>query len=93
VSYCDFCGQDKRTKAIETCRVCQADICSNHRNLVPVKKEAPFKHPREDRFRQIWVLLDYDFRPVCPDCSFQSFFDLLTRLSDRSIALVGNTAG
>lgn len=85
VHYCDFCSPQKKVKATDTCGICFNDVCHAHRNFIPVEKQPLNKHPLgENGLSPIRVFVQYRFVPVCPDCSFQSFFSLIEALSRKA---------
>jgi hypothetical protein len=83
--YCDFCSPERRQKAVASCAVCNSkDICDDHRNFVPVKRR-PMSRPPSGMIGQdpTPYFMKYTLFPVCPDCSSQSFFDLVESLSRK----------
>ena len=82
--YCDFCSPEKKTKGVKVCSVCQSDICDTHLNLVPVKKsQNPLRQKSDRTDSQMRILFEYEIQPVCIDCSFQSYSNLLDTLNQR----------
>ncbi len=86
VKYCDYDSTEKKVRATQVCGACSCDICDNHRNLVPVKKDNPPRWVGEERRGSAWILFEYTFVPVCPDCSSRPLTNLIATFKQDRVS-------
>jgi len=98
VSYCDFCSQKVRRKAVETCSACGKDVCEEHRYPLPV----PNRNVRQVIRRgedytgttALRLSFSYEFMAVCPECSSGSTVSkLVLALLQKQSAVRGQRIG